>query len=59
MNALQYIQDAGKQFPTFSSEVLSTTKAFFDPKVEEDCKNNLAKHAENIHAYFNKHVYAH
>ena len=59
MNALQYIHNAGKQVPTFSSKVLSTTKSFFDPNPEEERRNNLAKHAEIVHTYFNKHVYAH
>lgn len=59
MNALECIRNVGKQIPTFSSDVLSTTKSFFDPIKEIERRNNLDKHTEIVHTYLSKNVYTH
>lgn len=59
MNVLSYIQNAGKQIPTFASRTLSTVSSFLDPQTIKDNENERINHSNMISSYFNEHVYTH
>lgn len=54
MNVTTYIQNVGKPTPTFSSNIINTTKKFFDPAMEKERENERIQHAKMISSFLYK-----